>query len=125
MVTLHPGDTIGVRVGFVTHVGIVSDRYSDGAPMVISNSHRAGGVTEEPMSVFQGRYPLVSVAQPKTLPAGHILSLARQKLGTRWNLLSWNCEHFVHWAHGLEPKSPQLSHAVAFAGLVALLMRIA
>jgi hypothetical protein len=124
MVTLNPGITIGVRVGPVIHVGIVSDRNSGGMPMVISNSFRAGGVAEEPLSVFQGGYPLVSVAQPTVLPSWHILSRARQMLGTRWNLLSWNCEHFVYWAHGLEPKSPQLKQAGAYIGLAALLMTV-
>ena len=122
MVTLNPGDTIGVRIGFVTHVGIVTDRYFDGMPMVISNSHRAGGVAEEPLAVFQGSYPLVPVVQPRALPVGHILFLSRQKLGTRWNLLSWNCEHFVRWAYGLEPMSPQLKQASVVVGLVALLV---
>lgn len=80
------------------------------------------GVTEEPLKVFQGGYPPAPVVLPKALPVGHILFLARLKLGTRWNLLSWNCEHFVYWAYGLEPTSPQLKQASIFVGLAALLM---
>ena len=120
MVTLKLAQVIGVRVGLVTHIGIVSDRQADGVPMVISNSLRVGGVAEEPLSVFQGSYPLVTVAQPAVLPAWYVLSRARQMLGTRWNLLTWNCEHFVFWTHGLESKSPQLNRA--FLGLAAVLL---
>lgn len=125
MVHLKPGEVIGVRVGPVTHVGIVSDRYAGGMPMVISNSHRAGCVAEEPFSVFQGSYSLVSVPQTVSLPASLILFRAREKLGTKWNLFTWNCEHFVHWALGLEPKSPQLNQAIAVAGGLAIFMRLA
>jgi len=120
MFSLNPAQVIGVRVGLVTHIGIVSDQRADGVPMVISNSLRAGGVAEEPLSVFQGHHPLVPVAQPAVLPAWYVLSRARQMLGTRWNLLTWNCEHFVYWTHGLESKSPQLNRA--FLGLAVLLI---
>lgn len=125
MVHLKPGEVIGVRVGLVTHVGIVSDRYAEGMPMVISNSHRAGCVAEEPLNIFQSKYSLVLVPQTLTLPPSLILSRAREKLGTKWNLITWNCEHFVHWALGLEPKSPQLNQAIAVAGGLAALMRLA
>ena len=124
MVSLNPAQVIGVRVGPIVHLGIVSDRFANGEPMVISNSLRAGGVAEEPLSVFQGRYLLVPVSLPRVLPAGHILSLARQKLGSRWNLLSWNCEHFVHWAYGLGLKSPQLDRASVLVGLTVFLISI-
>lgn len=119
--TLPPGTVVGVRVGLITHVGIVTDRLVDSQPMVISNSMRSGRVEEEPWSVFQGLYPLVSVAQPAAVPVWQVLSRARQKLGTRWNLFSWNCEHFVTWAFGREPQSPQLRAGV-ISGLAVLMM---
>lgn len=125
MLTLNPGDVIGVRVGPVTHVGIVSDRYVGGEPLVISNSHRAGGVAEEPLSVFRGGYQLVSVPQSSTIARWQIPARARQMLGSRWNLFSWNCEHFVHWASGLKPRSPQLDQASAFVGIALLIRALA
>lgn len=121
--TLLPGAVVGVRVGLITHVGIVTDRHVDGQPMVISNSMRSGRVEEEPWRVFQGPFPLVSVTQPAALPAWQVLSRARQKLGTRWNLFSWNCEHFVAWAFGRNPQSPQLRAGV-ISGLAALMLML-
>lgn len=119
--TFPPGSVVGVRVGLITHVGIVTDRLADGQPMVISNSMRSGRVEEEPWYVFQGPFPLVSITRPANLPAWQVLSRARQKLGTRWNLFSWNCEHFVAWAFGQQPNSPQLRAGV-ISGLAALVM---
>lgn len=121
---LAPGAVIGVRLGLITHVGIVTDRHVDGQPMVISNSLRSGRVEEEPLRVFQGAFPLVPVTQPAAMPVGEVLSRARQKLGTRWDLLSWNCEHFVHWAFGQGPKSPQL-RAGLISGLAVLMAMLA
>lgn len=121
--TFTPGAVIGVRVGLITHVGIVTDRYIDGQPMVISNSMRSGCVEEEPWRVFQGAFPLVPVIQPATVPACRVLSRARQKLGTRWDLFSWNCEHFVEWAFGRDPQSPQLRAGI-ISGLAALMIML-
>jgi hypothetical protein len=122
---LTPGTVVGTRVGLITHVGIVTDRHAGGQPMVISNSMRSGRVEEEPLRIFQGGFPLVPVTQPALVPASEVLSRARQKLGTRWDLLSWNCEHFVHWAFGQDPKSPQLRAGLisGLAFLMAILAR--
>lgn len=119
---LTPGTVVGARLGLITHVGIVTDRYAGGQPMVISNSMRSGRVEEEPLRIFQGGFPLVPVTQPALVPASEVLSRARQKLGTRWDLLSWNCEHFVHWAFGQDPKSPQLRAGLISS--VAVLMAV-
>ena len=43
-----------------------------------------------------------------------VLQRARSRIGETWNLF-WNCEHFVKWAHGLRPRSPQL-----VAGLILM-----
>lgn len=125
MGNLNPGQLIGVRVGPVIHLGIVSDRYAQGLPMVFSNSLRSRCVEEEPLAVFQGAYEFVSVAQPANLPAWYVLSRARQMLGTRWNLISWNCEHFVYWVFGHEPESPQLKRVGVILGIALLLVGLA
>lgn len=119
MICFTPGQVIGVRVGFITHVGIVTDRTVNGEPMVISNSLRRGEVAEEPLSMFKGAFELVPVEKPAAMPAWIVLSRAREKLGTQWKLTSWNCEHFVTWAFGHEPQSKQLQAGVV-TGVIAL-----
>lgn len=126
MESLYPGKVIGVRVGLVTHKGIVSGRNSYGEWMVISNSKRAGGVYEEPLSVFQGRYKLVPVKQPLSdMPTWLVLVQARKMLGARWDVSTWNCEHFVNYAFGLKLESPQLQAAVAMLGIAGIAIMVA
>ncbi len=126
MIPLHPGQIIGVRVGPVIHLGIVSDHCDAmGLPMIYSNSFRSGRVALEPLAVFKGVYEFVSVAQPADVPAWQVLARAQQMLGIRWNLFSWNCEHFVFSAYGLMPQSPQLNGAGVVVGLALLLTMMA
>lgn len=125
MDTLFPGKVIGVRIGFVTHVGIVSDKLLHGEPMVISNSSRAGGVAEEPLSLFKGPFSFVAVPQPPVTPLAQVMGRARGKIGTTWNLFIWNCEHFVRHAFGIKPESPQLKLALITAGVFWFLTRSA
>ena len=105
--SLAPGTVIAVWVGFIRHVGIVTDRTYGAHPSVISNSHRAGGVIEEPLPVFSSGQDVDVVGYPGSLPPQQVLQKARSRIGETWDLF-WNCEHFVKWAHGLRPRSPQL-----------------
>ena len=123
--TLSPGTVVSVPVfGLLSHVGIVSDRVGhDGCPMVISNSQRRRGGAEESWSDFtQGKEAKVEPLS-SSLPWWEVLDRARSRLGRRWDLLVWNCEHFVRYSLGLEPKSPQL-RAVAGAILVVVALRL-
>lgn len=112
------GSLVSVQfLGIYRHVGIVSDQWYNGKPMVISNSDRAGGVREEPWNVFAaGRAVTVEARQYDTV--GHIvIARARSRIGTRYNLLTWNCEHLVRFAQGLSPSSPQVVATVVVAAL--------
>lgn len=112
------GSLISVQfLGIYRHVGIVSDRWCNGKPMVISNSDRAGGVREEPWNVFAaGRAVTVEASQHDT--SGHvIIARARSRIGTRYNLLTWNCEHLVQFAQGINSSSPQVVATLVVAAL--------
>ena len=106
------GTIVAVQVGPVKHKGLVSDRTMGGLPMVISNSKKLGCVAEEPWWQFaEGR--LVEVrGYPGRLRPQDVLARARLRLGQPWTL-SFNCEHFVNYAHGLDERSPTLRQAVA------------
>src|SRR5688572_27604561 len=100
-----PGSTVAVRIGFVNHVGIVSDRLGDdGCPQVISNSKRRRCVVEETWSSFaDGR--TVALQEHHAGIEGRLrVQRARRLIGARWNLLSFNCEHLVEYAAGREPR---------------------
>lgn len=53
---------------------------------------------------------------PGQPPAATVLARACSIIVTRYDLLRWNCEHLVRFAHGLPERSPQ-----AALGSLALL----
>ena len=119
---LPPGTVVSVPVfKLFRHKGIVSDRFINGCPMVISNSARAGGVAEEPWEVFAAGQAATVEEYPSTLPGYVILQRARQHIGTKYQLFDWNCEHLVSHAHGKRPESPQVAAAIIVAVLVGVI----
>lgn len=109
-------------MGFVDHVGIVSQVDEHGRPThVISNSLKLGRVAEESINDF--------AAEARTWkedgylgsrPPEQVLDAARALLGRPYSLFSDNCEHFVRRVHGVPPDSPQVRSALATAGAIAV-----
>ena len=114
-----PGYVVAVpvetSVGIVVHKGILSDRIGpDGLPYVIHAAKFFGAIVEGPMQDFMtmARGPLTSEGFPGKLPPVLVIARARALIGKPWKWRPWdNCEHFVHEAHGLPPKSPQVRRA--------------
>lgn len=109
---------------FFRHKGIVSDRFLGGKPMVLSNSARARGVAEEPWEVFSAGQAVLVEGYPGSLAPRAVVQRARSLVGTQYDLLRWNCEHLISYAHGLTPKSPQVAVVMA-AALIAAMMVLA
>ena len=109
------------------HFAIVSDRYFNGKPMLISLSNRTGTVCEEAWDkCTQGRK--VELAKDQgILPSWQVLIRAKSLLGKiGYRLWDQNCEHFARWTHGLKVESKQVqNYAVAglAIGVIGLLMR--
>ena len=132
---LEPGTVVGVPatvaggVLTVQHVGIVSDHEDEhGLPLVISASKKTGRVSEETWLEFTGGKDATVYDFWGSLLGEQVVARARSKLGTRWDVLVANCEHFVHWAHNLSPQSPQLqtgAKAVAWVAVIAGAMALA
>jgi len=121
MTTFNPGEVVGVMVaGIIEHKGIVSFRQT-----VISNSMRAGGVVEQSLQDFGGGGSIRRIGHLGDLPSNEVAMRAESRIGQKWNLWSFNCEHFVLWAHGLEPRSPQVASALGTVSLVALALAVA
>lgn len=121
---LIPGTIVQIDFGFYQHPGIVSDRTMNSMPMVISNSFRKRGVFEEPWEDFTNGKEVEIKGYPGNLSPHEVLNRARSKIGTRWNIFFWNCEHFIRWSHGLKSRSPQIRnyaiYTVAIVGLAVL-----
>ncbi|MFP5211761.1 MAG: hypothetical protein ACLGPL_00125 [Acidobacteriota bacterium] len=118
---LVPGTVVSVRVGFFFHVGIVSDRHDcNGLPYVISNSARVGRGAEESWDVFSGGKTVYQeIGLESALPWPFVLVRAGNLMPKKWDLLSWNCEHFVREALGIKVESPQLQSAIAFGAFLS------
>lgn len=111
------GSIVSVPMYFVLrHKGLVSDRWYAGKPMVISNSAQKG-VTEEPWDAFTNDSPWKDEGYPGTSPPWMVLRHARSPLSRPYNIVTWNCEHFVSYCHGLVPTSPQVA-AVALCAII-------
>ena len=121
--SLNPGTVIEVCYPIFKHYAIVSDQFVDGHPTLISLSRRTNTVTEEPwQQVTQGRRVNISPIHGQ-LPGDIVVANARacvRAKDLRWNLLTFNCEHFVQLVHGLPVESGQVQNAVKGAVIGAL-----
>jgi hypothetical protein len=114
------GEVIEAWRIFYWHVGIVSERWVDGEQVILSCSCQQNMVVEERMSKFSLGFPVQKKDIPRTLNTEEVLARARSKLGHAYDIFRWNCEHFVYYSLGLEPKSPQLAlAALTVIGLIA------
>lgn len=111
-----PGAIVTVLMGGYQHYAIVSDRYTNGMPMLISLSARRGTVHEEPWhTCAKNRQVTLSPEQGNLMP--HVaIARARSAIRRReWHFLKYNCEHFAREVHGLGITSKQVRN-----GLLAL-----
>jgi lecithin:retinol acyltransferase len=108
---------------FIRHFGIVSEIFHRDAPNVISLPNAKGGVVEETWEEFAGGNPVRIDGYLGDLEPQVVIDRARSCIGRVPWTFSFNCEHFVSWCHGLDPRSPQLENWVAVAGLGALMAK--
>lgn len=109
---LIPGTVVSTMIGPIEHFGIVSDRFDGGIPRIISNSKKTGCVSEEPAKIFTNGKKVRVHTFRGNLSSYTVIARARSLIGSNYNLLNWNCEHFIRWGHGLKPESPQIKSAL-------------
>jgi hypothetical protein len=120
-----PGSIVSVPAFVIfRHKGIVSDRWWNGKPTVISNSARAGGIKDEPWDVFASGQDWADEGHPGNLTAWDVLHRARFPQRRQYNAIDWNCEDFVSYCHGLPTQSPQRT-AVAIVAVIGLALAAA
>ncbi|MFZ5478321.1 MAG: hypothetical protein ACOZNI_16255 [Myxococcota bacterium] len=126
---LQPGTVVAIDTSYgvvpVRHFGVLSDRTDQhGVPFVFNASQRSGHTLEEHWNVFLDGRQGFRVDLWGGLHSHQVVARARQKLGLPWDLLSWNCEHYIRWCHGLEPESPQVQAGVGIALRTAAIIGI-
>jgi Lecithin retinol acyltransferase len=119
---LVPGTVVTVQMkglfALGHHFALVTNKTgADGMPIVIANSADTGGPAERSWNAFvQGRsYRSFYLSD---LPSDVVLYNAYSMIGTRYNLLHWNCEHFANACHGRPAQSHQIRGWLALAALM-------
>ena len=122
---LTPGTVIAIRHPMYKHFAIVSDRYdsnsSNNLPNLISLSYRTHGVQEEAWETVVGKHNIEKSFIKGNYSSQQILSRARsyKAKNIKYQLFTFNCEHFVRFAHGLPIESIQVKRAINGAALGA------
>jgi Lecithin retinol acyltransferase len=118
--SLELGTVVAVDIwgGAIQHPGIVSGYTVHGEPVVISNSLRHGKVVEETLAAFRNGGALATLGLLGSHHPQVVVTRARSRLGERWDLFRFNCEHFVRYACDLPAESPQLQRASALLGVI-------
>lgn len=119
--TLRAGTVIKVNHGLYDHVGLVGDYFIQGERSVLAFSAQAGGFVEQPFSDFANGRTVTVHGYPGTLPPEMVMLRARLKRGQPYSWNTFNCEHFVRYAHGVHVESPQLRQWTFLAGLLGFL----
>ena len=115
-----PGTIAAASVGLAFHLGIATEHGT-----IVANSKRKRCVSEETLEEFSGGRPIRAVGYWGSLSPAEVIRRARSLIGKPYNLIGFNCEHVVRWAHGLKPRSNQvegalmLGLAIAVAALLA------
>ena len=115
-----PGTVVWIRAYLVfRHKGIVSDRWYNGKPMIITNDPDRG-VIEQPWDEFRAGQEVQREGYPSALPYYEVVGRARSRIGVRYSLLGFNCDQLKNYAHGLPVQSEQLQAVVAVALLTSV-----
>ena len=120
------GAIVKVLMGAYNHYAVISDKFDNGKPMLISLSARQGTVCEETWDYcVKNRKVVLSPVQGDLQPH-QVIQRARSKLGKiKYNPLSRNCEHFARWSHGLRVESKQVQVALFITGAISIFYYLA
>ncbi len=124
MLRYPPGTVVAARFPFFRHFGIASDRFISGEQAVLSCSRRRGSMVEESFSEFAGGMPVESCGYWGSLHWVQVLARARCRLGQKWSLFGFNCEHAAYDAHGLPMQSKQIQAGVGLLGAAVTLLSV-
>lgn len=124
MWALPAGTVIRVRHGLYDHVAMLGDRAISGERGVIAFSAQAGGFVEQPFTAFAAGRAVVIEGYLGSLLPSVVMQRARMKQGQAYSW-SFNCEHFVRYAHGVAVESPQLHQWAFLGGLLGVLTLVA
>lgn len=110
------GEILSIR----WHAGIQHDGIYTGAGTVIAASKRTGMVCEQTLEDFADGRKIKSKGYPSDLSPDLVLAGARSKIGKKYNLLGYNCQHFASECHGKKQSRQLRSVVISTVGFTAL-----
>ncbi|WP_439890915.1 lecithin retinol acyltransferase family protein [Ralstonia sp. 25C] len=119
------GTVVRVSHGPYDHLGLLGEGTIGADRTVLAFSAQAQGFIEQSLSQFAGGRTISVDGYLGNLHPAVVLQRARSLQGRTYSWLTFNCEHFVRHAHGVEVHSPQLSQwtLLGLAGLFAFTAR--
>lgn len=102
---VQPGTPLKVSYGY-WHELIADGQY------VIHNSKQHGKVVRQPFHEVAKDNTIYVCDEVQVTDYEAAVRKARLAIGLAYDLWSQNCQHFVRWAHGLVPESPQVQQAI-------------
>jgi hypothetical protein len=102
----------------IRHAGVYVGPYGAFDHAVVHNSKRDGMVVVEDLSAF-GPYGVAQSAPPGR--GWSVREAALRLRGTRYDLFTFNCEHFASFVQEGKARSPQLAGGLLLGGVLSLL----
>ncbi len=115
-----PKYTLGQILSIRWHAGIQHDGIYAGKGKVIAASKRTGMVCEQTLDDFADGRKIKSKGYPSALAPEIVLASARSKIGKKYNLLGYNCQHFASECHGQKHSRQLRSVVISTVGLTVL-----
>ena len=103
------GMVVRVNCGLYDHLALMGDSMINGERTVLSFSARHQGLAEVPFSAFAENKQVKVDGHLGTLHPNVVLERARLKKGHPYCLMTFNCEHFIRYAHAVQVESPQVT----------------
>lgn len=110
--SLSPGHVWSVDYGFYRHMALETLNGT-----MISNSRSNGGILETSKEEFADGRPVTNEGYLGDLCPVTVEKRARSMSDRNYDLFTFNCEHFVRYAHGVREVSPQIGKAALFTAL--------
>lgn len=111
---------LGQILSIKWHVRIQHDGIYIGNGRVIAASKRTGKVCEQTLEDFADGRKIKSKGYPSEIPPHIVVANARSKIGKKYNLIGYNCQHFASECHGQKHSRQLRSVLLSTAGFAAL-----
>lgn len=122
LANMPPGTIISVERGLYRHFGVLAELVAGRERQVLSFNPGPVGrqVVEESLSAFcRAEVPRIEPPFSQVAPSV-VLARARSGQHPDYSWMFFNCEHFVRFAHGLRPESPQAATWGMLLGMAAI-----